>query len=63
MAWVPQSAGLGMGVSIISYNGGVMIGVTTDAGLVPDPEQIIDNIGLEFAALRQLAGTMDKRAD
>ena len=37
MAWVPQSAGLGMGVSIISYNGGVMIGVTTDAGLVPDP--------------------------
>ena len=63
MAWVPQSGGLGMGVSILSYNGGVMIGVTTDAGLVPDPEQIIDNIAVEFAALRQLAGTMDKKAD
>lgn len=62
MAWVPQSAGLGMGVSIISYNGGVMIGVTTDAGLVPDPERIIANIALEFDALRQLAETMTKRS-
>lgn len=55
MAWVPQSGGLGMGVSILSYNGRVLIGVTTDAGLVPDPERIVDNIMIEFEALRQLA--------
>ncbi|MCB8936433.1 MAG: DUF1298 domain-containing protein, partial [Candidatus Promineofilum sp.] len=55
MAWVPQSGGLGMGISILSYNGGVMVGVTTDAHLVPDPEKIIDNVAAEFADLQQLA--------
>ncbi len=58
MAWVPQSAGLGMGISILSYNGKVMVGVTTDAGLVPDPEAIIANVAAEFDALRQLADSM-----
>lgn len=58
MAWVPQSGGLGMGISILSYNGGVMVGVTTDAHLVPDPEKIIDNVAAEFADLQQLAGSM-----
>lgn len=38
--WVPQSGRLGMGVSIMSYNGGVTLGVITDAGLAPDPERI-----------------------
>ncbi len=57
MAWVPQSGGLGMGISIISYNGGVQVGVTTDAGLVADPERIVDNVLIEFEALRQLAET------
>ncbi|MCZ2114162.1 MAG: wax ester/triacylglycerol synthase family O-acyltransferase [Anaerolineae bacterium] len=55
MAWVPQSGGLGMGISIISYNGGVMVGVTTDTGLISDPEQIIENLSIEFDTLRQLA--------
>lgn len=58
MAWVPQSGGLGMGISILSYNGGVMVGVATDAGLVPDPETIIDLVAAEFTALRQLADSV-----
>jgi WS/DGAT/MGAT family acyltransferase len=62
MAWVPQSGGLGMGISLISYNGSVMIGVTTDAGLVPDPKRIVDNIALEFEALKQLAADVGSRA-
>jgi hypothetical protein len=62
MAWVPQSGGLGMGISLISYNGSVMIGVTTDEGLVPDPRRIIDNIALEFEALKQLAADVEGRA-
>ncbi len=63
MAWVPQSAGLGMGISLISYNGSVMIGVTTDEGLVPDPDRIIDNIYIEFEALKQLAADVVSRAE
>jgi WS/DGAT/MGAT family acyltransferase len=59
MAWVPQSGGLGMGISIISYNGGVFIGVTTDAGLVPDPERIIDDIHIEFEAQKHLTASLD----
>jgi len=41
MFWVPQSARLGLGVSILSYAGQVRLGVATDAGLVSDPESII----------------------
>ncbi len=41
MFWVPQSARLGLGVSILSYAGEVRIGVATDAGLIPDPDSII----------------------
>jgi len=42
MFWVPQSARLGLGVSILSYAGQVRLGVVTDCGLVPDPESIIE---------------------
>ncbi len=62
MAWVPQSGGLGMGVSILSYNGQVMIGVTTDAGLTPDPERIVENLAAEFETLRQLAADVTERS-
>jgi len=40
--WVPQAARLGLGVSILSYDGKVRMGVATDAGLVPDPERILE---------------------
>ena len=33
--WVTQSGRMGLGVSILSYNGRVVVGVATDAGLVP----------------------------
>ena len=55
MFWVPQSGHLGLGVSIISYAGGVMLGVATDAGLVPDPEKIVDAFKLEFEAMKKAA--------
>ena len=41
MFWVPQSGRLGLGISILSYNGEVLDGVASDAGLVPDPERIV----------------------
>ncbi len=55
MFWVPQSGHLGLGISILSYAGGVMLGVATDEGLVPDPERIVDGFEKEFRALRAKA--------
>lgn len=53
--WVPQAGHLGLGVSILSYRGGVRMGVGTDAGLIPDPERIIDGFHAEFEALSKAA--------
>ena len=41
MFWVPQSGGLGIGVSILSFNDELMIGVATDVGLVSNPSALI----------------------
>jgi diacylglycerol O-acyltransferase len=49
--WVPQSGGIGMGVSILSYDGRIQFGVITDAGLVPDPEAIVGRFAEEFEKL------------
>nr|WP_297356560.1 wax ester/triacylglycerol synthase family O-acyltransferase [uncultured Caldimonas sp.] len=51
MFWVPQSGDIGMGVSILSYGGGVQFGLITDGKLCPDPQQIIDRFGDEFEKL------------
>lgn len=51
MFWVPQSGDIGMGVSILSYNGGVQFGLITDAGRVPDPENVIAHFRPEFDRL------------
>ena len=53
--WVPQSGRVGLGVSILSYNGTVRLGVGTDAGLVPDPRAIVAGFHEEFDELLRLA--------
>jgi WS/DGAT/MGAT family acyltransferase len=58
MFWVPQSGRLGIGISIISYDGGVMLGVATDARLVPDPERIVEAFKVEFEAMRSAAAKL-----
>jgi diacylglycerol O-acyltransferase len=60
MFWVPQSGHLGLGISILSYDGGVMLGIATDAGLVPDPERIVDNFAVEFEEMRAAAGKVSR---
>ena len=52
--WVPQTAGIGLGISIFSYAGEVVVGVMANAKLVPDPETIVDAFEAEFAALQAL---------
>jgi hypothetical protein len=55
MFWVPQSGDIGMGVSILSYAGGVQFGLVTDARMCPDPEAIIERFAPEFGKLLWLA--------
>jgi diacylglycerol O-acyltransferase len=51
MFWVPQSGDIGMGVSILSYGGGVQFGLITDRKLCPDPQAIIERFAPEFEKL------------
>lgn len=51
MFWVPQSGDVGLGVSILSYGGGVQFGVITDTALCPEPQRIVDEFLPEFAKL------------
>jgi len=53
--WVPSSGNVGVGVSIISYAGGVQFGLITDAKLCPQPSRIIDRFAQEFEQLLLLA--------
>jgi len=55
MFWVPQAGRVGLGISFMSYAGQVWLGVATDAGLVPDPDQIIEGFYAEYEALMALA--------
>jgi WS/DGAT/MGAT family acyltransferase len=52
--WVPQSGSVGLGVSILSYGGGVQFGVVSDSTLCPEPQAIIDYFEPEFAKLSVL---------
>ena len=51
MFWVPQSGDIGIGVSILSYNGGVQFGLIADKSFVPDPRNIVDGFFTEFEKL------------
>lgn len=51
MFWVPQTSNIGIGVSILSYDGAVQFGLITDKGLVDDPERIVERFAVEFEKL------------
>jgi diacylglycerol O-acyltransferase / wax synthase len=55
MFWVPASGDVGVGVSILSYAGGVQFGLVTDIALCPEPQAIIDRFEPEFQKLLLLA--------
>ncbi len=51
MFWVPASGEIGVGVSILSYGGGVQFGLITDEALCPAPQAIVDRFEPEFDKL------------
>jgi WS/DGAT/MGAT family acyltransferase len=55
MFWVPQSGEIGVGVSILSYNGGVQFGIVTDDAIAVEPHQVIRRFAPEFEKLVLLA--------
>ena len=65
MFWVPQTGSIGVGISILSYNGRVHFGLISDARLVPDPDAVIRRFGPEFDKLLYLAlmGDWDRELD
>ena len=55
MFWVPASGDIGMGISILSYAGGVQFGLITDRKLCRAPQDIIDRFEPEFEKLLLVA--------
>ena len=65
MFWVPQTGSIGIGLSILSYQGRVHFGLISDARLIPDPQAVIRRFGAEFDKLLYLAmmGDWDRPLD
>jgi WS/DGAT/MGAT family acyltransferase len=51
--WIPTPGNLGLGISFISYAGKITLGITSDQGLIPDPETILDYFYQEFAQMQR----------
>lgn len=62
MFWVPQSARMGLGISIFSYAGAVTVGILSDAGLVPDPDVLVADFHAEYAELSALRAAVESAA-
>lgn len=55
MFWVPQTGSIGLGLSILSYNGRVHFGVIGDHKRVRDPDAIVQRFDAEFEKLLLIA--------
>jgi hypothetical protein len=54
MFWVPQNGNIGLGISILSYDGKVFFGLISDRRLVAEPSGIISRFRKEFEKLLYL---------
>ena len=52
--WVPRTGDTPIGLSIFSYAGEVVIGLSVDAALVPEPETILSGMRAELRDLQRL---------
>jgi WS/DGAT/MGAT family acyltransferase len=53
MFWVPQAGQIGLGISILSLNGAVRVGIGADAAYAPDPGRLAAAFAEEFRALAE----------
>ena len=54
MFWVPQNGNIGLGISILSYNGKVFFGLISDYRLLQEPSAVIERFKKEFDKLLYL---------
>ncbi len=54
MFWVPRSGKIGLGISILSYDEKVTVGISSDEKLMPDPELLLEGFEEEFNFLLDL---------
>ena len=52
VGFAPCSGDQPMTATIFSYNGGVTVGFATDAGLLPDPDTLVEYVMAEFEQMR-----------
>ena len=50
--WVPQSGRIGVGLSFVSYNGQLIVGLNVDVGLIPEPDKFIALFTEEYKSFR-----------
>jgi WS/DGAT/MGAT family acyltransferase len=56
LVWAPTSGHIGMSVSIFSYRGEVTVGFMTDAVLLPDPQELADEVERELSKFEVVPG-------
>jgi diacylglycerol O-acyltransferase len=52
IGWVPQTGRIGIGLSFLSYNEQLVVGLNVDAGVIPDPEKFMELFMEEYKALQ-----------
>jgi hypothetical protein len=57
-AWAPKPGSISIGVTIFSYNGEITVNLAADAGLIPDPEHILERVEDELAELQRLGSRL-----
>ncbi|MFE8070708.1 wax ester/triacylglycerol synthase family O-acyltransferase [Marinobacteraceae bacterium S3BR75-40.1] len=55
MFWVPQTGGVGVGMSIFSYDNTVQFGLISDKRLIDSPNDVVEEFIRSFHQLRDLA--------
>ncbi len=52
VGWVPQSGRVGVGLSYVSYNNQLIVGLNADAGVIPDPEKLLEFFVQEYRSFQ-----------
>jgi hypothetical protein len=51
--WVPSNHNQGLGISVLTYDGRVRIGITADKTVIPDPRNLLRCFTTEIEAMQK----------
>ncbi len=60
--WPPQTGGIGVGISLFSYNGSLTAGISADRALIADPQDLLARFEDELARILHPRKHRDARA-